>query len=113
MTLASNATISTVAIGVVVLEFQNNRTLVLPNVLYVPNSRYNLISVSKLINNEFSVCFTNEVIIKRNNLFICSSVETNGMYVITPIKKHDMELNSSIVTVPSKRKGPSSNPTRF
>ena len=51
LTLASNATISAVAIRVVVLEFQNNRTLVLPDVLYDPNSRRNLISVSKLINN--------------------------------------------------------------
>ena len=69
LTLASNATISAVvAIGVVVLEFQNNRTLVLPDVLYVPNSRCNLISVSKLINNRFTVSFANEVILKRNNL---------------------------------------------
>ena len=45
LTLASNATISLVVIGVVVLEFQNNGTLVLQDVLYVPNSRHNLISV--------------------------------------------------------------------
>ena len=63
MTLASNATISAVAIGV--LEFQNNRTLVLPDVLYVPNSRRNLISVSKLVNKGFTVNFANEVIIKK------------------------------------------------
>ena len=57
MTLASNATISAVAIGVVVLKFQNNRTLVLPDVLYVLNSRRNLISISKLINKGFTVNF--------------------------------------------------------
>ena len=103
MTLASNATILAVAIGVVVLEFQNNRTLVLPVVLYVPNLRRNLISVSKLINNGFTVSFANEVIIKRNHLFICSGIETNGLYVITPIasNKHDMELNNLVVIVPS------------
>ena len=33
LTLASNVTISAIAIGVVVLEFQNNRTLVLLDVL--------------------------------------------------------------------------------
>ena len=104
MTLASNATISAVAIGVVILEFQNNRKLVLADVLYVPNSRRNLISISKLINNGFTVSFTNEVIIKRNNLFICFGVETDGLYVIAPItsNKHDIELNSSVVTIPSK-----------
>ena len=38
-----------------------------------------------------------------------------GLYVITPIasNKHDMELNNSVVTVLSKRKEPSSNPTRL
>ena len=113
MTLASNATVSAVAIGIVVLHFQNNRILVLPDVLYVSNSRRNLISVSKLINNGFTVNFANEVIIKRNNLFICYGDETNGFYVITPIasNKHDMELNNSVVTIPSKRKEPYSNPT--
>ena len=112
MTLASNATILAIAIGVVVLELQNNRTLVLPDVLYVPNSRRNLISVSKLINNGFTVSFANEVIIKRNNLFIYFSVETNGLYVITSIasNKYIMELNNSVVSIPSKRKEPSSNP---
>ena len=68
LTLASNATILAVAIGVVVLEFQNNRTLVLPDVLYIPNSRRNLISISKLVNKVLTVNFASEVIIKRNNL---------------------------------------------
>ena len=74
--------------------------MVLPDVLYVPNLRRNLISVSKLINNGFIVSFVNEVIIRRNNLFICSGVKTNGLYVITPIasNKHDMELNNLVVT---------------
>ena len=62
LTLASNATILAVAIGVVILEFQNNRTLVLPDVMYIPNSRRNLISVSKLVNKGFTVDFVNEVI---------------------------------------------------
>ena len=106
LTLASNATILVVAIGVVVLEFQNNRTLVLPDVLYVPNLRRKLIYVSKLIDKGFTISFANEVIIKRNNFFICFGVETNALYVITPIasNKHHMELNNSVVSVPSKRK---------
>ena len=114
-TLASNATISVVTMGVVVLVFQNNRTLVLLDVQYVPNLRRDLIYVSKLVNKGFSVNFANEFIIKRNNLFICFGVETNGLYVITPIvsNKHDLELNNSVVTVPSKRKEPFSNPTKL
>ena len=43
--------------------------------------------------------------------FICSGIETNGLDMITPItsKKHDLELNNSVVTVPSKRREPSFN----
>ena len=47
LTLASNATILAVIIGITTLELQNNRILVLPDVLYVPNLRRNLISISK------------------------------------------------------------------
>ena len=59
------------------------------------------------MNKGFSVNYENEVVIKRNNFFIYSSVETNGLYVITPIasNKHDMELNNS--------NEPSSNPTKL
>ena len=68
--------------------------------------RCNLISVSKLVNKCFTDNFANEVIITRNNLFICSGVETNGLYVIAQIasNKHDVELNNLVVTVPSKKK---------
>ena len=80
MTFASNITISAVTIGVVVLEFQNNRTLVLPDVLYVPNSRRNLISVSKLINNGFTVSFTTDTsnswcIISSGTNHICNMLQ--------------------------------------
>ena len=57
------------------------------------------------MNKGFIVNFANEVIIKRNNLFICSGIETNGLYMISPIasNKHDMGLNNSVVTILSKR----------
>ena len=75
----------------------------------------NLIYVLKLINNGFTISFANEVTIKRTNLFICSGVKTNGLYMITPIasNKHDMELNNLVIIVPSKRNEPYSNPTRL
>ena len=87
--------------------------MVLQDVMYIPNSRRNLTSFSKLINNGFTVSFANEVIIKRNNLFLYSGDEINGLYVIAPIasNRHDIELNNSVVTIPSKRKELSSNPT--
>ena len=48
LTLGSSAIVSAIAIGVVVLQFQDNKTLILSDVLYVPLMRRNLISVSDL-----------------------------------------------------------------
>ena len=50
LTLGSSATIFAVVVGMVVLEFPDNKTMVLSNVLYVPLMRRNLISVSELSN---------------------------------------------------------------
>ena len=77
--------------------------------------RRNLISVSELSNKGYSFSFGTEVIIKRNGSFICSGIKSNGLYMITPNLSNDsiMELNNSMVTVPTKRKEPSSNPIRL
>ena len=77
--------------------------------------RCNLISVSVLSNKDYSFTFGTEVVIKINGSFICSGVKSNGLYVITPSVSEEsmMELNSSMVTIPTKRKEPSSNPTRL
>ena len=55
------------------------------------------------------------MVIKRNGSFICSGIKSNGLYVITlsVFDESMMELNNSIVIVPTKRKEPSSNPTRL
>ena len=55
------------------------------------------------------------MVIKRNSYFVCSGIKSNGLYTITPNVSNDsiMELNNSMVTVPTKRKEPSTNPTRL
>ena len=55
------------------------------------------------------------MVIKRNGSFICSCIKSNCLYVITPNVSDDsiMEVNYSMVTIPSKRKEPSSNPARL
>ena len=77
--------------------------------------RRNLISVSELSNKGYSFTFGTEVVIKRNGSFICSGIKLNGLYVITPNISDEsmMELNNSMVTIPTKRKEPSTNPTRL
>ena len=115
LTLGSITTISTIAIGVVVLQFQDNKNLILSGVLYVPLMRCNLILVAELSNKGYSFTFGTEVVIRRNGSFICSGIKSNGLYVITPSvsNKSMMELNNSMVTLPTKRNEPSSNPTRL
>ena len=115
LTLRSSASISAVEIGVVVLQFQNTKALILSDVPYVHLMRHNLISVLELSNKGYSFSFGTEVIIKRNGSFICSGIKSNGLYVIAPSisNKSMMELNNSMVTVPTKRKEPSTNPTRL
>ena len=96
LTLGSSATISVVAIGVVVLQWKDNKTLILSDVLYVPLMRRNLILVSKLSNKGFSFTFGTKVVIKRNRSFICSGIKSNGLYVITLSVSDEsmMELNN-------------------
>ena len=115
LTLGSSATVSAVAVGVVVLEFLDNKTLVLSDVLYVPLMRRNLILVLELSNKSYSFHFGTEVIIKRNGSFIYSGIKLNSLYVITPNVSIDskMELNNLVVTIPSKRKELSSNSIRL
>ena len=54
LTLGSSAIVSAIAIGVVVLEFQDNKTMILSDVFYVPSMRRKLISVSELSNKYYS-----------------------------------------------------------
>ena len=55
------------------------------------------------------------MVVNRNGSFICSGVKSNGLYVITlsVFDESMMELNNSMVTVPTKRKEPLTNLTRL
>ena len=48
--------------------------MILSDVLYIPLTRHNLISVLELSNKGYSFTFGTEVVIKRNGSFICSSI---------------------------------------
>ena len=74
--------------------------------------RRNLISILELSIKGYFFTFGTEVVMKRNGSFICSGIKSNGLYVITLSVSDEsmMELNNSMVTVPTKRKESSSNP---
>lgn len=104
-----NATkVAAVAVGDVYLSFGRNKTLVLRNCLYVPSFRKNLISVSKLFKDGYSVSFDNKVIIRKNKHFICSGTLVGNLYLIslTPSTMQSMEINNTSSNS-NKRKEPS------
>ena len=100
--------VAAVAVGDVSLSFSRDRTLILRDCLYVPSIRRNLIYVSKLVKDSYSVYFNKFVVIKYNKHFICSGSLVDDLYIINPIspKLQLTELNNT-VTLPCKRYEPS------
>ena len=92
MRVGSGEVVSTKAVGVAHLNFRN-KFLVLNNVFFIPRFRRNLIYVSMLHEQLFSIYFiNNEIFISRNGLDICHAKPGNGMYVLRP---NERSLNNS------------------
>ena len=90
--VGSGEVVSTKAVGVARLNCRN-KFLVLNNVFFIPGFRRNLISVSMLHEQLFSICFiNNEIVISRNGLDICHAKPENGLYVLRPT---ELSLNNS------------------
>ena len=81
--MASSASILVIVVGDLSLSFSNNSILVLHDCLFVPNSRNNLILVSKLCNDSYSVSFnkTYVSIMKENEIVTCGTL-VNNLYHI-------------------------------
>jgi hypothetical protein len=71
------------SIGTIELHFES-RILILTNCLCVPNMHRNLISVTFLGKCGYTFDLRGTMIIKKGNLFICSSIIVDGLYIITP-----------------------------
>ena len=102
--MASLASISIIAVGDLSLSFSNNSVLVLHDCLFVPDSRNNLISVSKLCNDSYSISFnkTYVSIMKENEVVTCGTL-VNNLYHIDCV-----DVEKSL-----KRKEPSINQTQL
>ena len=92
MRLGSGEVVSATVVGVARLEFGNN-FLVLNNVYFIPGFRRNLISMSLLHEQLFSISFYNNmIIIARNSFEICQAKPENGLYLLRPDTR---QLNNS------------------
>ena len=98
---------SAVVVWDISISFGRDRILVLKDSLYVLSIRKNLISVSKLADNGYSIYFSNSVVIKLNKYFICSDILVVGLYIINHISP-TLQLNelNNTNALPCKRKQP-------
>ena len=92
MRVGGGKVVSTKAVGVAHLNLRN-KFLVLNNVFFIPGFMKNLISVSMLHEQLFSISFiNNEIVISRNGLDICHAKPENVLYVLRPTER---SLNNS------------------
>ena len=108
--MADASKIPVVAIGVFNLCF-DSRVLILEDCLYVPNVRRNLISATYLGRNGYCVILKDNVVIKKDKVFIYSGNIVGGLYIINPDKHklYNSELDNSSHVRLLKRKFPSTS----
>ena len=108
--MADGSRILVVAVGVVNLCIES-RVLILEDCLYVPNVCRNLISATYLGKHGYCVILKENVVIKKDKMFIHSGNIVYGLYILTPDKhklyNYELDNNSHVKSL--KRKFPSTN----
>ena len=90
--MGDTSRVAAVAVGVVTLHFEGGKFLVLDDCLYVPGVRRNLVSVSYLSCNGYSLVFNkNSVFVKYNDDIICHGMLQDNLYLLEPIS---LQINS-------------------
>ena len=108
LTLANGSIIPVVVVGVFNLCFES-KVLLLEDCLYVLNVRRNLISTTYLGKHGYCVIPKDNVVIKKDKVFICSRNIVDGLYILTPDKHelYNFELDNNSHVKSLKRKFPS------
>lgn len=78
ISMGNAAWVAVVAVGDVILSFHSGR-FYLRDVLYIPEFRRNLISISKIHLDGYNVLFDGRVTISKNNDVICSGTMINSL----------------------------------
>ena len=110
LTLANRRKIPIVAFGVFNLCF-GFKVLILEDCLYVPNVRRNMISATYLGRHGYCVILKDNVVIKKDKVFICFGNIIDGLYIIT-LDKHELynsELDNNSYVESLKRTFPSTS----
>ena len=83
--MGDTSRMAVVVVGVVTLHFEGDKVLILDDFLYVPEVRRNLVSISCLSCNGYSLYFNkNFVSIKFNDEVICSGMLCDNLYLLEP-----------------------------
>ena len=109
-TLADGSRILVVVVGVFNLYF-DSRVLILEDCLYVPNVRRNLISATYLGKHGYCVILKDNVVIKKDKVFICFGNIIDSLYILT-LDKHELynyEFDNNSYVKSLKRKFPSTS----
>ena len=110
LTLVDRSEIPVVAVEVFNFCF-SSRFLILKDYLYVPNVRMNLTSTTYLGRHGYYVIWKDNIVLKKDKVFICSGNIVDGLYILTP-DKHELynsELDNNSHVKSLKRKFPSTN----
>lgn len=110
LSLADGSRIPVVAVGVFNLCV-DSRVLTLEDCLYVPNVHRNLIYATYLGKHGYCVILKDNVVIKKNKVFICSGNMVDGLYILTPDKHvlYNSKLDNNSHVKSLKRKFPSTS----
>ena len=110
LTLADGSKIPVVAVGVFNLCF-GSKVLILEDYLYVPNVHRNLIFATYLDRHGYCVTVKDNVVIKKDEVFIYFGNIVDGVYIITPDKHelYNFELDNNSHVKSLKRKFPSTS----
>ena len=107
--MPSSASISVIVVRDLSLSFSNNSVLVLHDCLFVPDSRKNLISASKLCNDSYSISFNKTyVFIMKENEVVTRGTLVNNLYHIDCVVIQVDNVEKSL-----KRKEPSIHQTQL
>ena len=88
-----------------------SRVLILEDCTYVPNVHRNLIFATYLSRHGYCVILIDNVVIKKDKVFINSSNIVDDLYIITPDKHelYNFELDNNSHVKSLKRKFPSTS----
>ena len=92
--VGNRESVSPKAVGEARLAFEN-KFLLLNSVYFIPNFRRNLISISELCKQLFTISINNNaIIISRNGLEIYRACLEYGLYVLRPFESYSLNTES-------------------